>query len=90
MDSTELHLRDAEIVMSDAHFLARRAELDKLASLTAEFSQFWLPYRQKLAAFVTEHDGDVLLLSDMEEAFQLLASQMQKRIRLKFAKYYID
>lgn len=88
-DSLEMQIDDANRVMSDNDVLARRAQMNRLADLNAEFMKFWTPWKDRAAALANEFEADALLLADMEEAFRLYAGHTQKMIRLHYARRYV-
>ena len=89
MDNIAQQIADAEIVICDTDYVARKAELEKLAALNKRWNEFWSSFKDGAAAMANKYETDVGLLACVEEDMALFARFTEKMIRLSYARVYI-
>jgi hypothetical protein len=89
MDNIESQIADAEVVICDTDYIARKAELDKLFALNKRWQEFWSSFSQDAAAIANRYEADANLLGCMEEDMALFARHAERMIRLRYAREYI-
>lgn len=90
MDNIAQQIADAETVICDSDFLARKAKLDRLHALNERWNAFWSGFKNDAAALANECDADADPLACAEEEMAMFARQTERTIRLHYAKFYIE